>query len=63
MFSVGEDWISCYKINESENDFMQNLNHCGILFWCCKIQWTNENIWTFWPQLFSWKNFHQMTFF
>jgi hypothetical protein len=33
---IGEDWISCYKINESENDFMKKnkkLYDYEFLFW------------------------------
>jgi hypothetical protein len=41
MFSIGEDWISYYEINE-------NLYEHGILFWYCKIQGTNENRLIFW---------------
>jgi hypothetical protein len=36
MFSIGEDWISYYEINE-------NLYDRGMLFWYCKIQGTYEN--------------------
>jgi hypothetical protein len=46
--SVGENWISCYKINGSENDFMKKLYDHGTLFWCCKIQGTNETRLIFW---------------
>jgi len=31
MFSIGEDWISCYRINGSGNDFMENLYAHGII--------------------------------
>jgi len=37
MFSMGEDWNSYYRINESENDFMENLCGQRIVFWYCKI--------------------------
>ncbi len=35
-FSKGEDWISCSKIIENENDFLKILYDHGFLF--CKIQ-------------------------
>jgi hypothetical protein len=41
MFSIGEDWISYYEINE-------NLYDHGILFWYCKNQGTYENRLIFW---------------
>jgi hypothetical protein len=34
MFSIGEDWISCSKINESDNDFMDNLYDYGLPMSC-----------------------------
>jgi hypothetical protein len=46
--SVGENWISCYKINGSENDFMKQLYVRGTLFWCCMIQGTNQTRLIFW---------------
>ncbi len=52
LFWIGEDWISCYKINESENDFMKKnkkLYDYEFLFWYCKTQRTNENILIFQP--------------
>jgi hypothetical protein len=38
MFSIGEDQISCFRINWRGNDFMKNLYDHKILFWYCKIQ-------------------------
>jgi hypothetical protein len=32
MFSINEDWISCYKITKSGIDIMKNLYDHGILF-------------------------------
>jgi hypothetical protein len=49
MFQIGEDWISQYRINWSENDYMENQDNHEILFWYCKIQKINENILTFQP--------------
>jgi hypothetical protein len=44
MFSISEDEISCFKINEIENDFIKNLwHHDFILFLYCNIQETNQN--------------------
>jgi hypothetical protein len=31
-FSVGENWIPCFKINGSGNDFMGNLYDHGLPF-------------------------------
>jgi len=52
MFSIGENWISFLKINESENNFMEKLYHHGILIWYYKIQGSNENILIFWPYVY-----------
>jgi hypothetical protein len=30
-FQIGEDWTSCFQINESGKDFRENSY--GILFW------------------------------
>jgi hypothetical protein len=30
MFPIGEDYISCHKINGSENDFIKNLYEHGL---------------------------------
>jgi len=49
MFSIVEDWISCFKLNGSGNDFMEKLYIHVILFWYHKIQGTNENILIFQP--------------
>jgi hypothetical protein len=46
--SVGENWISCYKINGSEDDFMKKLYDHGTLIWCHMIQGTNETRLIFW---------------
>jgi hypothetical protein len=46
MFQIGEGWIPQYKINWSENDYMENQDNHEILFWYCKIQKVNENILT-----------------
>jgi hypothetical protein len=40
-------------INESANDFVENLYDLGILFWYCRIQGTNENVSVFWPSVDS----------
>jgi hypothetical protein len=44
MLQIGEDWISHYRINWSESDFMENQDNHEILFWYCKIHKINENI-------------------
>jgi hypothetical protein len=36
MFSISEDWTSCYIITENEDDFMGNLYDHGF-FWYYKI--------------------------
>jgi hypothetical protein len=43
--SIGEKWILCYIINESENDFLKNLYDYGIFFDIVgfKEQWNNNN--------------------
>jgi hypothetical protein len=44
-----EDWISWFKSNGSGNDFMEKLYTHVILFWCHKIQGTNQKILIFQP--------------
>jgi hypothetical protein len=41
MFSIGKDWIFCFKINGSESDFLENLYDHGICFGVAefKEQW------------------------
>jgi hypothetical protein len=31
VFLVGEDYISCFKMNGSGNEFMDNIYHHGLL--------------------------------
>jgi len=38
MFSIGEDWISFFKINESENNFIKNLYHHGLFFYIIRFK-------------------------
>jgi hypothetical protein len=42
MFSIGEDWVSHFKINGSGNGFMENLYDHEFLFIYCMIQGTNK---------------------
>jgi len=52
LFLIVEDWISCYKINETENDFMKKKKSYMTMkfFWdIVRLKRTNENILIFQP--------------
>lgn len=63
LFSIDKKWISCFRINESQNHFMKNLYEHKNLFWNCKI---SRNKWKYlifkpyvsWLSLLMWSN-HQ----
>jgi hypothetical protein len=38
MFSIGKHWVSCFRINGSESDFLENLYDHGICFGVAKFK-------------------------
>jgi hypothetical protein len=49
MFSIGEDWISCFRINWRGNDFMKFFYDHTLFFDIVRSKEKNENILVFQP--------------